>query len=114
MASKFLAAPLSPDLNQDSGRVLTNNSLFLSHSDWRLFLSDRNKKHMTTPNVKPFSALHTALLQCAEKVSDDDILVADDAMLLEHFVDVLRELNGEEVAEAVRNLYLATLLFNCA
>eukprot|EP00271_Cylindrocystis_brebissonii_P023319 TRINITY_DN9635_c0_g1_i1.p1 TRINITY_DN9635_c0_g1~~TRINITY_DN9635_c0_g1_i1.p1 ORF type:complete len:988 (-),score=306.83 TRINITY_DN9635_c0_g1_i1:1321-4284(-) len=58
------------------------------------------------------SALHAALLQCVDKLSDDDILVHDDALLLEQFLEVLKDLNGEEVEQAVETCYTLSAAYN--
>lgn len=58
------------------------------------------------------SAMHAALMQCAEKISEDDILLEDDARLLTYFLEVLEDLNGKEIAEAVVSCYTLSAAYN--
>jgi hypothetical protein len=63
-------------------------------------------------NVTQFSAVEQALRSRSTRFADDDILVEDDALLLENFLDVLRESNGDEVASCVENCYTYSAEYN--
>ena len=62
---------------------------------------ERHLPKTDSENVENFSSVHAALMQSAEKVDEDDILMEDDAVLLEGFLEVLKDLNGEEAAQTV-------------
>ena len=62
---------------------------------------ERHLPKTDAENFENFSSVHAALMQSAEKVDEDDILMEDDALLLEGFLEVLKDLNGEEAAQTV-------------
>ena len=59
------------------------------------------ERHLPKTESENYSSLHATLLQSAERVDEDDILMEDDALLLEGFLEVLKDQNGEEAAQTV-------------
>ena len=51
--------------------------------------------------LDPHLSVHEALETVTVKVSDDDILVEDEELLLESFLDMLTRLEETDLAEAV-------------
>lgn len=61
----------------------------------------------TAKNLEKMASIDAQLrLLAPGKVSDDDKLVEYDALLLDRFLDMLQEINGEDIRETV-------MLFTC-
>eukprot|EP00850_Spirogloea_muscicola_P011767 SM000074S21677 [mRNA] locus=s74:317687:324258:- [translate_table: standard] len=58
------------------------------------------------------SPMLRALQSCVSRVADDDILIEDEALLMEDFLEVLRESNGPEVAQKVEQCYSLSTDYN--
>ncbi|CAI8617379.1 unnamed protein product [Vicia faba] len=61
---------------------------------------------MTGRKIEKMASIDAQLrLLAPGKVSDDDKLVEYDALLLDHFLDILQDLHGSDIRETVQNCY---------
>ncbi|CAI5505557.1 unnamed protein product [Closterium sp. Naga37s-1] len=57
-------------------------------------------------------SVHEALERVNEKVADDDIIVEDEELLITSLLAILRQLEGNEIAEAVETVYGLSAQYN--